>query len=62
MRLKIPHGADITCRCWVWISEQTATFDLHIIGRLVLCNRGGECLLRGTQWVLKDGQVPSLKS
>jgi hypothetical protein len=27
--------------CLVWISQQTATFALHSISRLVLYNRGG---------------------
>jgi len=35
--------------CSVWISQQTATFVLHNISRLVLYNQGGECLLYGTQ-------------
>jgi len=34
--------------CFVWISEQTATFTLYITKRPVLYNRGGQCLLRGT--------------
>jgi len=34
--------------CFVWIAEQTASFALHNISRLILYNRGGECLLRGT--------------
>jgi len=34
--------------CFARISEQTATFALHNISRLVLYNQGGECLLRGT--------------
>jgi len=33
---------------FVQISEQTTTFSLHNISRLVLYNRGGECLLCGT--------------
>jgi hypothetical protein len=33
--------------CFVRIS-QAATFALRNISRLVLYNRGGECLLRGT--------------
>jgi hypothetical protein len=33
--------------CDVWISEQTLSFGLYSINRLVLCRRGGECLLRG---------------
>jgi len=34
--------------CFVRISEQTATFALHNFSRVVLYNRGGECLQRGT--------------
>jgi hypothetical protein len=29
---KILHGAHIVCMCFVWISEQTATFALYISG------------------------------
>jgi len=36
----------------VQISEQTATFALCGINRLVLYIRNGECLLCGTHWVL----------
>jgi len=32
--------------------QPTATFTLHNLNRLVLYNRGGECLQRGTDWVL----------
>jgi len=46
------HGAHIAFMCFVRISQQTGTFVLHDISRLVLYNRGGECLLRGTHWVL----------
>jgi len=28
--------------------EHTATFTLYITNRLVVYNRGGQCLLRGT--------------
>jgi len=35
--------------CFVRISEQIATFALQNIIRLVLYNRGGECLQRGTR-------------
>jgi len=45
---KILRGSHTTLMCSVRISEQTATFSLHNISRLVLYNRGGECLLRGT--------------
>jgi len=38
--------------CLVRILQQTATFALHTISRLVLYNRGGGCLLCGTDWVL----------
>jgi len=38
--------------CFVWVSEQTATFALDSMNSLVLYNRCGECLLRGTRWVL----------
>ena len=34
------------------ISDQTAAFAIHRISRLVLYNRGGECLQRGTHLVL----------
>ena len=36
----------------VWISEQTATSALYEINYMVLCNCGGQCLLRGTHRVL----------
>jgi len=45
---KILHGDYIAFMCFVWFSEQTVTFVLYIIKRLVFYNRGGECLLRGT--------------
>jgi len=32
----------------VRILQQTETFALHSISRLVWCNRDGECLQRGT--------------
>jgi len=44
----ILHGAHIAFMFFVRISQQTATFALHSISRLVLNNRGEECLLRGT--------------
>jgi hypothetical protein len=28
--------------CFVWMSEQTASFALYSINRWVLCNRGGQ--------------------
>jgi len=37
---------------FVEISEKTETFALYYINRMVFCNRGGECLLRGTDWDL----------
>jgi hypothetical protein len=49
---KILHGSHNAFMWWVWISQQRATFVLHGISRLVLYNRGGECLLRCTHWVL----------
>jgi hypothetical protein len=44
--------------CFVGISEQTATFVLYNINRLVgwlvgYHNRDEKCLLRGTHWVFK---------
>ena len=43
----------LTLRLYVFVrfSEQTATFALYNLSRLVLYNRGGECLLRGTHWI-----------
>ena len=38
--------------CCVRTSEQSATFTKYNVNRLVLYNRVGECLLRGTDWVL----------
>jgi hypothetical protein len=37
--------------CFVRISQETAIFALHNISRMILYNWGGECLLRGTDWV-----------
>jgi len=34
------------------ISQQTASNAFYNLSRLVLYNRGWECLLRGTHWVL----------
>jgi len=34
--------------CFVRIAQQTASFVLHSISKLVLYNRGAEWLLRGT--------------
>jgi hypothetical protein len=36
----------------VWVSEQKVTFALYIINWLGFVNEV-ECLLRGTDWVLK---------
>jgi len=33
--------------CFVRVAEQTATFAIYTIIRLVLYNRAGECLQRG---------------
>jgi hypothetical protein len=49
---KILRGAHIAFMCFEWISEQTATFTLYNIDRLVLYKRGVECLQCGTHWVL----------
>ena len=38
--------------CFVRVSEQTVTFDLYIIKRLVFIP-GGKCSQRGTDWVFK---------
>jgi hypothetical protein len=39
--------------CFVRIQERTATFTLHNISRLILYNRGGKCLQRGTDCHVK---------
>jgi len=39
----------IALMCCVRTSEQTATFTSYCTNRLVLYNRGGQCLLRGTR-------------
>jgi len=49
---KILLGSYIAFICLLLISEQTATLTLHRINREVLCNRGAECLQRGTDWFL----------
>jgi len=36
--------------CFVWISEQTAIISLNNV-QLLVYNRDGVCLLRGTDWV-----------
>jgi hypothetical protein len=41
--------------CSVRASKQTATFTLYTINRLVLCNRGRKCLLRGRGQLKCDG-------
>ena len=38
--------------CFVQLSGKTATFALYT-NRLVVYNRDGVCLLRGTDWVFK---------
>ena len=48
---KILYGA-ILHLCSVWTSEQIGTSALYSTKRLVLYNRGEECLLRGTRYVL----------
>jgi len=58
---EILHGTHIVFMYSVWISQQTATLALHSISRLVLYNRSGECLQRGTHWVfIYNRQVFSL--
>jgi len=42
------HVVHIAFMFFVRISEQTAIFALHNISRMVLCNRDGERLHRGT--------------
>jgi hypothetical protein len=42
------------------MSEQTVTFALHIINRMVLYNGVGGCLLRGTTLFLMRGADKSL--
>ena len=49
--LKISHGDYIAFKCFVWISEQTVSFALYIMNRLVFIT-DVECLLRCTHWVL----------
>jgi hypothetical protein len=54
--LNVPPG--LTLKNSTWYSHHIAfkcsvwTFTLYKIKRLVLYNQGGECLLRGTDWVL----------
>jgi hypothetical protein len=48
----IQHGSHIVIMCFAWISEQTETFALHNISRLVLYNQGGEHLPCSTNWVI----------
>ena len=52
---KILHGAHIAFMCSVRASKQTSTFTLYTINRLVLCNWGRKCLLRGTGQLKCDG-------
>jgi hypothetical protein len=52
---KILQGSHIPFMCFVRISEKTATFALNDIGRLVLYDLGGKCLLRSTHYVLIQG-------
>ena len=35
LTFKILHGDDIAFMCFVWLSEQTVTFAIYIINRLV---------------------------
>jgi hypothetical protein len=51
-RLQILHGTFIALMYFMWISEQAMTIALYTTNRLVLYNRGGESLLRGTHLVL----------
>jgi len=49
----VPPG--LTFKNCTWCSHcvcSVSTFVLYNINRLVLCNRGGECLQRGTHWAL----------
>jgi len=46
---QILHVAQIALMCLVQLSNETATFALYNISRLILYNLGDECLLRGTQ-------------
>jgi len=57
---KILHGTHIAFMCLVRIAQQTATFALHNISRMVLYNRVGECLQRGTDWGLIQADTISL--
>jgi len=49
---KILHGIHIAFMCLVQIAQQIATFASHNISRMVLYNRGVECLQRSTNWGL----------
>ena len=46
--------------CFVLISEQTAIISLYRI-KICLYNREGECLLRGTSWLLDNFLLRSVK-
>jgi hypothetical protein len=48
---KIPTLCSQCVLCFVRISEQTATFASYSINRLVVYNRGGQCLLCDVHWV-----------
>jgi len=55
----------IAFTCFVWISEQAATFGFSHINRLVFFyNRDGECLLRGEsiKVLYKNWRVSPLES
>jgi hypothetical protein len=43
--------------CFVWISEQRL---FHCTALTGFCNRDGECLLRGTDWVFNSGEYEFL--
>jgi hypothetical protein len=47
------HSAHTAFVCFVRISEQRATLGLYSIKRLVLYNRGLQCLLDGTHCLCK---------
>ena len=56
---EIIGGSHIAFMCCVRISEQTATFALHSIKRLILNDRGRRCLLRGKDSVLISNRAVS---
>ena len=49
--LRSAHAA--VFMCFVWVPEQTAIISLYSINWLIFSNRGGECLLHGTDCVFK---------